>query len=450
MGKQQHTAFERRAIRKNIARLAIPNIISNITVPLLSLVDVGLAGHLPDPSSIGAIAIASGAINTLYWLFSFLRMGTTGYVAQAFGRQKVSEINLFFVRGLALALPIGVLLLFAKPLVVAFAQLMAQQETNIAQQAGDYLAIALWGAPAAMMLYVLNGWFIGMQNARAPMVAAITINCTNIVVSFSLVYFLGMGVRGLAIGTVVAQYGGVILLLALSWARYRRLFRFARIHDAVSGYKLKTFLDTGKDVFFRSVLISTVTLFFTYASVKEGELVVAANTLLLQLFTLFSYFTDGFAYAGEALTGRYVGMQNRHRLQLLIRQLFLIGGLLALATSVIYLFLPSPILHILSDKEAVIDTALKYSIWMAIVPLAGFAAFLWDGIFVGATFSKGLRSSMFIATAVFFILYYALYPLWSNHALWLAFVLYLAVRGLVQTILWQAKGRKEAMSQPMV
>lgn len=431
--------LEKKILRRDIARLAIPNIISNITVPLLSLVDVGLAGHLPSPEAIGAIAIASGAMNTLFWLFSFLRMGTTGYVAQAYGKQNTRELTLFFVRGLALALPIGLLLLFAKPLVIRFAGMMAQSEVDIALAAGDYLSIALWGAPAAMLLYVLNGWFIGMQNSRAPMIAALTINIANIAISYSLVQLGGMGVEGLALGTVVAQYIGVSLLLLIAFVRYKRILRLAKVQDAISSYRLKEFLLTGKDVFFRSLMISLVTLYFTYASVREGEIVVAANTLLLQLFTLFSYFTDGFAYAGEAMTGRFVGMKRSDYLRRLIHELFKIGLCLALVAALIYLLFPRYILVLLSDKPHIIATALRYRYWIALVPVAGFSAFLWDGIFVGATFSKGLMQSMLVATALFFIVYFSLRNLWFNDALWLAFVVYLGARGAVQFILWRKR-----------
>lgn len=428
---------DRREIRRSIRRLAIPNIISNITVPLLSLVDVGLAGHLPNPGAIAAIAIAAGAINTLYWLFSFLRMGTTGYVAQAFGRQNVREITLLFSRGLLLALIAGTLLMFARPLVVLFAQFMSQEKVDIASQSGSYLQIALFGAPAAMLLYVLYGWFIGMQNARAPMVAAITINVVNIAVSFCLVRFGGFGVEGLALGTVAAQYIGVLFLLGVALKKYRRVLRFAHAKDAFSRHRLRAFLLTGKDIFFRCLMLSIVTLYFTYASVREGMLVVEANTLLLQLFSLFSYFTDGYAYAGEALTGRYVGMRRRKLLTLLVRQLFWIGLALALVATLIFLLLPEPILFLLSNKPEIIDTALHYAPWVAMVPIAGFAAFLWDGIFVGATFSRGLLSSMAIATVIFFAIYLLLRGIWGNNALWLAFNSYLFIRGAVQFVMWR-------------
>lgn len=427
---------EKKAIRKQITSLAIPNIISNITVPLLSLVDVGLAGHLPSTSSIGAVAIASGAMNTIFWLFSFLRMGTTGYVAQAFGQQNKREQSLFLIRGIAFALSIGILLIFTKPLLLRFALFMAQGEVNIANDASVYLEIALMGAPAAMLLYIFNGWFIGMQNSRIPMISALSINVFNIVASFFLVNYGGMGIKGLALGTVLAQYIGVLLLLLLAKIYYTNILQEIRYRDILSKNKLKEFILLGKDVFFRSFLISSVTLFFTYSSVGRGENLVSANTLLLQFFTLFSYFTDGLAYAGEALTGRFIGMKSPHLLKELVRQLFRFGFLLAFLCSIIYGLFPKTILSILSDKKEIIEVAIKYHYWVSLIPLVGFSAFLWDGVFVGATYSRGLMLSMFSATILFFLCYRLLHNQWGNNALWFSFISYLGGRGAMQYYLW--------------
>ncbi len=434
------TLSDKKKISGQIWRLAIPNIISSITVPLLSLVDVGLAGHLPSSSAIGAVAIASGALNTIFWLFGFLRMGTTGFVAQNFGAENWRTIARLLIRGIALACLCGGMLLFAKPLVLLFAKFIAQTETDIATQAGAYLDIALLGAPAAMLIYVFNGWFIGMQNTKIPMITAIMINVCNIALSFFLVRNQHYGVEGLAMGTVIAQYIGLLFFATMAIVSYKPILKLGEWNDLWATDGLREFLFTGKDIFIRSAMLSAVTLFFTYASVREGEIVVAANTLLLQFFNIFSYLADGFAYAGEALSGRYMGMKDKEKLRNVIRQLFVIGAILAAIASAVYLIMPQHILLLLSDNELVIKTSLKYVVWTGIIPLAGFSAFLWDGIFVGTTYSKGLLTSMVFACAVFFITYYALQWILANHALWLAFCLYLSIRGGVQAILWHRKG----------
>lgn len=424
------------SLRKLIWGLAIPNIVSNITVPLLSLVDVGLAGNMAVYGSIGAVALASVVVNTLYWLFGFLRMGTTGLVAQAFGADDVEAINRNLGRGVVLALLIGILLSLTMPLMAFFVHAMAQGDIEMAFQAERYIRVSLLGAPATMLLYVFNGWFIGMQNTRTPMIGAILVNLLNILISYVCVRGYAMGVEGLAWGTIVAQYIGVLFLLLSARFLYRPILKQFRIKELSQLHGARHYLGVNRDLFLRSILLSGVTLFFTYASTKEGEVVVSANTLLLQFFTLFSYFMDGFAYAGEALAGRFIGMKQRSLLERLVRQLFIIGVPLTLFTALLYYLLPAPLLHLLSNREDIVASAMEYVFWAALIPPMGFAAFLWDGIFIGGTYAKGLLWSMLWAAALFFLLYYTLHPYWGVTALWLAFNVYLLTRGAVQTFLF--------------
>ncbi|MBB6276481.1 MATE family efflux transporter [Porphyromonas circumdentaria] len=424
------------SLRRLIWGLAIPNIVSNITVPLLSLVDVGLAGNMSVYGSIGAVALASVVVNTLYWLFGFLRMGTTGLVAQAYGANDVEAINRNLGRGVVLALLIGLLLSLLMPLMAFFVHVMAQGDAEMATQAERYIRIALLGAPATMLLYVFNGWFIGMQNTRTPMVGAILVNVINIFISYLCVRGLDMGVEGLAWGTIGAQYIGVIFLWLRALFSYRSVLAHFRAKDLLQLTGARHYLGVNRDLFLRSILLSGVTLFFTYASTAEGELIVSSNTLLLQFFTLFSYFMDGFAYAGEALAGRFIGMKQRVLLQRLVHQLFAIGVPLTLLAGLLYYLLPAPLLHLLSSREDIVQTAMEYVHWAALIPPMGFAAFLWDGIFIGGTYAKGLLWSMLWATALFFILYYSLHPILGVTALWIAFNAYLLTRGVVQTLLF--------------
>ncbi len=424
-------------MRRRIIRLAIPNIVSNITVPLLALVDVGLAGHTATGgTSIGAVAVASGAVSTLYWLFGFLRMGTTGFVARCFGAKEWQKVNRHLAQGITMALLSGLLLLLMMPLVLLFVRFMAQRELVLGSAAVEYARLALCGAPAAMLLYVFNGWFIGMQNTRVPMLGAITINLLNISLSYLFVHVFKMGVRGLALGTIIAQYSGMIFFSVMARYRYWEVLCRFRVADLWHLSGGRSYFTTHRDLFVRSALLSAVTLFFTYASTSYGEEIVAANTLLLQLFNLFSYFMDGFAYAGEALTGRYLGMRRKEALQMLVRQLFSVAVPLTLGATLLYFLFPEPFLSFLSDSPQVVETALRWSPFVAFVPLVGFAAFLWDGIFVGATYAKGLLWSMLLASACFFSIYWGTRSLWGVASLWLAFDVYLAVRGLVQWLLW--------------
>ncbi len=425
------------SIKRKIVTLAIPNIISNITVPLLSLVDAGLAGNMDVYGSLASVSIASVSISTIYWLFGFLRLGTTGLVAQAFGAKDTKGINRYLGRGVLLALIFGIILSLLSPLIMQFVCFMAQGDLQIASQSEGYIQIALLGAPAAMLLYVLNGWFIGMQNTRIPMEAAILINCINIFLSFFCIHILDMGVEGLAQGTILAQYIGVAYLFLRARFRFRSYLSSFEIKDIWGLDGMGYYLRLNRDLFLRSALLSSVTIFFTYASTKEGEVVVSANTLLMQLFSLFSYFMDGFAYAGEALTGRFVGEKRIDLVEKLIKTLFIIAIPISLVIGGIYYFFPSPLLNLLSNRADIVNQALKYVIWAALIPPLGFASFLWDGVYVGATFSKGLFISMLFACSIFFIIYFSLVDSLGAITIWLAFDSYLLTRGLTQSFMYK-------------
>ena len=421
---------------KLVFKLAIPNIISNITIPLLSLVDVTLAGHMDYSAAIGGVTIASGITNTLYWLFGFLRFGTTGLVAQAYGRSSVSDICTQLGRSIFLGIICSLLLLTLSWPVISFAGVMAVGNQVMTQDAADYMRIIFMGAPATMGIYVLNGFFIGMQNTKSPMIAAISANIINIALSVLLVRGYHLGVAGLAIGTTAAQYSSLAILIVLALRKHGRVLRFLRpahlIHPTGMGY----FLRLGLNLMIRSALLSAVMLFFTYGGTVQGEVAVAANALLMQFFSLFSYFMDGFAYAGEALSGRYYGMHRSDLLLRLIRNLMLMGTFFAVGALIIYLLFPEPILGLLSNDPGVVGEAMKYRYWIALVPLTGFTAFIWDGINVGITCSRELMFSMVVATPLFFLLYFTITPVWPGHALWLAFNAYLLSRGIVQEVLF--------------
>lgn len=421
---------------KLILRLALPNIISNITVPLLSLVDIALAGHMGQTSAIGAVAVAATITNTVYWLFGFLRLGTTGFVAQAYGRSDVQSICLHLGRGIVLCIVCTASILLLSPLFSQFASVIGNQQ-QIINQAQQYIQLVFLGAPAVLGCYILNGFFVGMQDTRAPMVASIVTNVINMVGSFLFVRYLQWGVVGLATGTVIAQYCNLLLLGYLGIRYHGRVLSFINRNHFCERKGYTLFLSVGRDLFFRSIMLSGVTLFFTYGGTNQGEITIAANTSLMQLFNLFSYFMDGFAYAGEALSGRYVGMHRPDLLRSLIRKLFSIGFFLALTASALYLLLPHYFLSLLSNQPQIVEKALSYRYWVAFIPLVGFAAFLWDGIYVGTTQSRRLMISMGIATLVFFVLYFVFVPYMGGDALWLAFDSYLLVRGVAQTLLHQ-------------
>ena len=423
-------------MNRKILQLAIPSIVSNITVPLLGLVDVAIVGHLGSASYIGAIAVGGMLFNMIYWIFGFLRMGTSGMTAQAYGKRDLTEVVRTLLRavGVGLLISLGLWILQSPILRGAFVLIDATEEVK--RWASLYFNICIWGAPAVLGLYGFAGWFIGMQNSRFPMFIAITQNIVNIVASLCFVFVLGMKVEGVALGTLIAQYAGLFMAFAL-WLKYYGRLKAYINWDGLWGGAMRRFFSVNSDIFFRTLCLVAVTTFFTSTGARQGDVILAVNTLLMQLFTLFSYIMDGFAYAGEALAGRFIGAKNDVGLRKYIRLLFLWGIGLSLSFTILYAFLGKDFLGLLTNDTSVIESSGDYFYWVLAIPLCGFSAFLWDGIFIGATATRQMLYSMLVASATFFIMYYLFYRSMGNHALWMAFLGYLSLRGGMQWILWR-------------
>ena len=424
-------------MNRKILQLAIPSIVSNITVPLLGLVDVAIVGHLGSASYIGAIAVGGMLFNMIYWIFGFLRMGTSGMTAQAYGKRDLTEVVRTLLRavGVGLLISLGLWILQSPILRGAFVLIDATEEVK--RWASLYFNICIWGAPAILGLYGFAGWFIGMQNSRFTMFIAITQNIVNIAASLCFVFVLGMKVEGVALGTLIAQYAGLFMAFALWLKYYGRLKAYIDWNGLWGGEEMRRFFSVNSDIFFRTLCLVAVTTFFTSTGARQGDVILAVNTLLMQLFTLFSYIMDGFAYAGEALAGRFIGAKNDVGLRRCIRLLFLWGIGLSLSFTILYAFLGRDFLGLLTNDTSVIKASGDYFYWVLAIPLCGFSAFLWDGIFIGATATRQMLYSMLVASATFFIIYYLFYRSMGNHALWMAFLGYLSLRGGMQWILWR-------------
>lgn len=420
-------------MNKRILELAVPSIISNITVPLLGLVDVSIVGHLGSAIYIGAIAVGGMLFSMIYWIFGFLRMGTSGLTAQAYGRRDLVEVILSFVRSVGIAFGLGLLLILLQYPILKVAFTLIDATPAIKELASLYFRICIWGAPAVLGLYSFAGWFVGMQNSRFPMYIAITQNVVNIAASLFFVFVWNRGVAGVAMGTLVAQYAGLLMASLLWYGYYRRLWPKLNWKMLTDYEAMRSFFILNRDIFFRTLCLVAVTTYFTSRGAEQGDVILAVNTLLMQLFTLYSYIMDGFAYAGEALTGRYVGAHNRADLERMIRALFAWGIGLALTFTLLYGIGGSSFLGLLTNEREVLNASSDYFYWVLAIPLAGMAAFLWDGIYIGATASRQMLYSMLVASASFFILQGLLQQQMGNHALWMAFIVYLFLRGLVQT-----------------
>ncbi len=440
-----------KSIDKDILRLAIPSIVSNITVPLLGLVDLAIAGHIGPARYIAAISVGSMIFNVIYWLMGFLRMGTSGMTGQAFGARDACGIRLLLRRSLSLSLVIATAFLLLQWPIREVSLAMIHPSANVWSLASTYFNIVIWGAPAMLSLYSLNGWYIGMQDTRVPMFVAIFQNIVNIMASLIFVFVFGMNIEGIALGTLVAQWSGVLLSLVLLRGKLSGLdtmFAHASATSA-SNYSWRVFFHTDRDIFIRTLCLVAVNFAFTSMGARQGDLMLAVNTLLMTFFTLFSYVMDGFAFAGEALSGKFFGAGDICGLRVVVKRLLTRWGLsLSLVFTIGYVFGGSALIRLLTDDVAVRTAVIDYEMWVWLLPIAGFAAFVYDGVFIGLTATRGMLLSSFTASMAFFLILGIIYigklpsshPVIVNHLLWLAFIVYLMMRGLMQHILIHGKG----------
>lgn len=420
-------------MNRRILQLAIPSIISNITVPLLGLVDVTIVGHLGSAAYIGAIAVGGLLFNILYWNFGFLRMGTSGMTSQAYGRNDPEAEMRVLVQAISVGLLSACAILLLQYPVERIAFLLLDTSAEVEQYAVRYFRVCIWGAPAVLAMYGFKGWFIGMQNSRFPMYIAIGVNVINILCSLCFVFVLGMKVEGVALGTVVAEWSGLLMAVLLWRKKYGVLRSRIALRDSLQFKAMKRFFAVNRDIFLRTLCLISVTTFFTSTGARQGDVILAVNTLLMQLFTLFSYIMDGFAYAAEALVGRYIGARDMKQLRHAVRNLFGWGVGMASLFTLLYAIGGKNFLSLLTNDAQVIGVAGNYFYWVLAIPLAGFGAFLWDGILIGATATRQMLWAMLVATLAFFGIYYLFSGATNNHMLWLAFLVYLFLRGLMMT-----------------
>ena len=372
-------------MNKTILRLAIPNIISNISVPLLGLVDTYLMGQLDSPIYLGAIAIAGIIFSFIYWGFGFLRMGTTGITAQASGRNDEIEVYYTFLRALIIAILVGLALIVGQQLVALIGFKIVSASTEIERIAKPYFYIRIWDAPAAIGLYALNGWFFGMQNARYPMIITVTVNVLNIVLNYLFVFHYGMRANGVALGTVIAQYSGFVLAIALFLWRYKHLTKKINTKILLNAAALIHFFKVNFDIFLRTLCLIFTFSFFTALSENEGIILLAVNTILLQYVSIISYGIDGFAFAIESIAGKYYGMKNKVLLQKSIRYAFCWGFAFSLLLIVSFALLRNNILKYWScvvpqlKKPAYLQKA-GWSIKLAYLFRPDDLVFLWPSL----------------------------------------------------------------------
>lgn len=397
------------------------------------MVDLAIVGRLGSATYIGAIAVGSSIFNMVYWLLNFLRAGTSGLTAQAVGAGNLGRRDDIFYRGIIIGTIMGILAVALSPLIATIFIPFMEADADTSRLAGEYFLLVIWGAPAYLATSAIGGWLLGNQNSVATLKIAILTNIANILLSLCFVFLFGMKIKGVALGTASSQWIGCMYGLWIIRRRYSpRFSRFGRVFE---GSEVKGFFKLNFDIFLRTLCLVAVTLWFTRSGARLGPDILAANAILMQLFMLFSFFMDGFAYAGEAIAGKEFGAGNLKALRTLETDLMKWGIVLATLGIIVYFFAGEIILALLTREEGVKTVARDYLLWAVTIPLFGFMAFIYDGIYIGLSLTRRLLLSMLIAMGVFFIVLFILQPFWHNHALWMAFSLYLVTRGIAQYFL---------------
>ena len=432
-------------MNREILRLAVPNILSNVSVPLISSFDTALMGQLGG-THIAAVGLGSMAFNFVYWNFGFLRMGTTGLTAQAYGRESRAEQAQALLRGALLALAIGLcLLLLQRPLIRGTEWLLNIRPDQIAL-VEEYFFIRIVAAPAALLQMVLLGWFFGRQNAVWPLLLTLAVNAANLALSYYLVASRGWGIAGVAWGTVAAQYFG--LLLGLGFLAYGKVseagFPLSRSlwHLRSGAVSLGAFFRINRDIFIRTVCLTlSFAFFYNRANALDAATAtVAANVILLQLVNWLSYGVDGFAFAAESLVGKYAGAQRRHDLARVIRLIFAWGMGLAAVYALVYGIGGSHLLALFAPEDsapATLSVTLRYLPVLLAFCLLATPCYLMDGIFVGLTAARAMRQTMLLAFAGYLLAYFLVGRHFGNWGLWGSLLLFMVLRATMQAVWWK-------------
>lgn len=419
---------------RDIWRLAGPMILSNLSIPLLGVVDTAVIGHLEHVYYLGAVAVGSLIFSFVFWAFGFLRMGTTGLIAQALGAGQYDEVRAGLVRACLIAIVLAFVLLITQQAVLWLALTLLDASHQVEQYAAEYFSIRIWSAPATLINYVLIGWFLGMQNARGPLYLLLMINLSNIVLDLWFVWGLGMTVDGVALASVIAEYLGVVLGLYLVVKTLRNQPGRCSWSQVVDASRLKRLLVVNQNIFIRTVCLIFSFAFFTAQGAKHGDVILAANAVLMNFQTFMAYGLDGFAHAAEALIGKAVGENDQQRFRIAVRTAGLWSLLIAIVFMLLYALFGVLIINGLTDLAPVREAALIYLPWLIISPILSVWSYLYDGVFIGAIRTAEMRNTMLVSTFLFFLpAWYFLQP-WGNHGLWAALMIFMLARGISMAI----------------
>ena len=451
-----------KAINRDILRLAIPSILANITIPLVGIVDTAIVGHLSNATAIGGIAIGTMLFDLLYWNFGFLRIGTSGLTAQALGKGQgdkgqgtnvPDECRKILMRSISVAMIAAVVIWAIQWVFVTAVLAVVPCSAEVEEVARRYFFVRIWAAPATLSLFTFKGWFIGMQDTKSPMAVDIWVNVVNMVASYYLAVYTPAGVVGVAYGTLIAQYSGLILALIILFSRYFDLseFRyFEQWKDALRGSEVRRMMALNGNLFIRSLCFMVVYVGYTSLAGGYGDLELAVSSIMMKLFMFFSFFVDGFAYAGEALVGKAFGEVQRDKgqstkdkgqstkeINTIVRSLFNWSLTVGLIFTVVYAVLGKESIALMTSDSEVIETSMKYIGWLIAMPIISTLAFMWDGVYVGATAGVQIRNSMIWAAIGFVIGYVATYRFVGPQALYIGYFAHLIARAVYLSLEWK-------------
>ena len=435
-----------KSLNSQILRLAIPSILANITIPLVGLVDTAIVGHIANATAIGGIAIGTMLFDLLYWNFGFLRVGTSGMTAQAFGRGDRVECARLLSQSVGIALIGAALIWLIQWLFVNLVLTLVPCSPEVASFAREYFFIRIWAAPATLSLMAFKGWFIGMQDTVSPMITDILVNVVNMAVSYVLAVYTPMGALGVALGTVIAQFTGLTAAIVLLLTKYRQLWQgLSPVRLAFDGQGMKRLLSLNGNLFVRSLCFMVVYVGFTSLASKYGDVELAVSTIMMKLFMLFSYFVDGFAYAGEALVGKYIGLnqesgvrnQDKSDVSRVVGLLFAWSLGVGVLFTLIFALWSGEFYRAMTSDATVLARLTDYTAWLIAMPIVSTLAFMWDGVYAGATAGKQIRNAMIYAALAFVIGYLATYPYLDVISIYIAYFAHLAARVLYLTGAWK-------------
>lgn len=431
---------------REILRLAVPSILANITIPLVGIVDTAIVGHLSDAAAIGGIAIGTMLFDLLYWNFGFLRVGTSGLTAQAYGRgvtgdglRVTDECRKILTQSLTTALLAAMLIWAIQWLFVTAVLAVVPCSQAVADIAREYFFVRIWAAPATLMLFALKGWFIGMQDTRSPMAVDILVNVVNMLASYYLAVYTPAGIIGVAWGTICAQYSGLLLACVILVARYRiGAVGLQEIRAAMRWEEIRHMAHLNGNLFVRSLCFMVVYVGFAMLISKYGDVELAVGSIMMKLFMFFSFFVDGFAYAGEALVGKTYGEgKEEQRINSIVRSLFVWSIGVGLLFTIVYALWGKENIALMTNDAAVLGASMRYMGWLIAMPLVSALAFMWDGVYVGATAGVPLRNAMIWAALAFVAGYLATYRTCGAQALYIAYFAHLTARVVYLTWKWR-------------